>query len=83
MMIDRIGPIRALTAFMITTGLFTVLLGIIPGTTPVSILIFLQAGFGICLFPTGFTMVSLLFPERVRGVAVSLVIFMGFLFGAG
>jgi NNP family nitrate/nitrite transporter-like MFS transporter len=83
MMIDRIGPIRALTAFMITTGLFTVLLGIIPGTTPVSILIFLQAGFGICLFPTGFTILSLLFPERLRGAAVSLVIFMGFLFGAG
>jgi NNP family nitrate/nitrite transporter-like MFS transporter len=82
-MIDRIGPIRALTAFMLTTAVFTVLIGIIPGAAAVSILIFFQAGFGICLFPTGFTIVSLLFPERVRGVGVSLIIFMGFLLGAG
>ena len=83
MMIDRIGPLRALTSFMITTGLFTVFIGVIPGATPVSILVFFQAAFSICLFPPGFTILSLLFPERLRGVAVSLVIFMGFLFGAG
>ena len=83
MMIDRIGPLRALTVFMVTTGVFTVLIGVIPGPAAVSILIFFQAGFGICLFPTGFTIVSMLFPERVRGVAVSLVILMGFLSGAG
>lgn len=82
-LIDRIGPIRALTAFMITTGLFTLLLGVVPGATPVSVLVFFQAAFVTCLFPTGFTIVSLIFPERLRGVAVSLVIFMGFLFGGG
>jgi NNP family nitrate/nitrite transporter-like MFS transporter len=82
-MIDRIGPIRALTTFMITTGLFTLLIGIIPGSTPVSILVFFQAAFVTCLFPTGFTIVSLIFPERLRGTAVSLVIFIGFLFGGG
>ncbi len=82
-LIDRIGPIRALTAFMITTGLFTLLLGVIPGGTPVSILVFFQAASVACLFPTGFTIVSLIFPERLRGVAVSLVIFMGFIFGGG
>jgi NNP family nitrate/nitrite transporter-like MFS transporter len=82
-MIDRIGPTRALTTFMITTGLFTVLIGIIPGTTPVSILVFFQAASVACLFPTGFTIVSLIFPERLRGTAVSLVIFIGFLFGGG
>lgn len=82
-LIDRIGPIRALTAFMIATGLFTLLLGIVPGAVPVSILVFLQAASVACLFPTGFTLVSLIFPERLRGTAVSLVIFMGFLFGGG
>jgi len=82
-MIDRIGPTRALTTFMITTGLFTLLIGIIPGSTPVSILVFFQAAFVTCLFPTGFTIVSLIFPERLRGTAVSLVIFIGFLFGGG
>ena len=82
-LIDRIGPVRALTTFMITTGFFTLLLGVVPGLTPVSILVFLQAACVICLFPTGFTIVSLIFPERLRGVAVSLVIFMGFLCGGG
>jgi NNP family nitrate/nitrite transporter-like MFS transporter len=82
-MIDRIGPIRALTTFMTTTGLFTLLIGIIPGSIPVSILVFFQAAFVTCLFPTGFTIVSLIFPERLRGTAVSLVIFIGFLFGGG
>jgi len=82
-LIDRIGPIRALTAFMITTGFFTLLLGVIPGAAPISVLVFFQAAFVTCLFPTGFTIVSLIFPERLRGVAVSLVIFMGFLCGGG
>ncbi|KPK92941.1 MAG: hypothetical protein AMJ94_04065 [Deltaproteobacteria bacterium SM23_61] len=82
-LIDRIGPIRALTAFMTATGLFTLLLGAVPGAVPVSLLVFLQAASVACLFPTGFTLVSLIFPERLRGTAVSLVIFMGFLFGGG
>ncbi len=82
-MIDRIGPTRALTTFLIATGLFTLLIGIIPGATPVSLLVFFQAAFVTCLFPTGFTIVSLFFPERLRGTAVSLVIFIGFLFGGG
>ena len=82
-LIDRIGPIRALTAFMTATGLFTLLLGIVPRAVPVSLLVFLQAASVACLFPTGFTLVSLIFPERLRGTAVSLVIFMGFLFGGG
>jgi NNP family nitrate/nitrite transporter-like MFS transporter len=82
-MIDRIGPTRALTTFMITTGLFTLLIGIIPGSTPVSVLVFFQAAFVTCLFPTGFTIVSLIFPERLRGTAVSLVILIGFLIGGG
>lgn len=82
-MIDRLGPARALTTFMVTTGFFTLLIGIIPGSTPVSILIFFQAASVTCLFPTGFTIVSLIFPERLRGTAVSLVILIGFLFGGG
>jgi NNP family nitrate/nitrite transporter-like MFS transporter len=82
-LIDRIGPIRALTIFMLTTGVFTLLIGVIPGPVPLAILVFLQAACVTCLFPTGFTMVSLIFPDRLRGTAVSLVIFVGFLFGGG
>ena len=82
-LIDRIGPIRALNAFMIAAGLFTLLLGIAPGATAVSVLVFFQAASVACLFPIGFTIVSLIFPERLRGAAVSLVIFIGFIFGGG
>jgi NNP family nitrate/nitrite transporter-like MFS transporter len=83
--IDRMGPQRAMTFYWVTTGLSTFLLGFVRGSGSVTIsaLVFLQAASVVCLFPVGFTIVSLLFPDRLRGVAVSLVIFMGFLLGGG
>jgi len=83
--IDRMGPKRAMTFYWVTTGLSTFLLGFVRGSGSVTIpaLVFLQAASVVCLFPVGFTIVSLLFPDRLRGVAVSLVIFMGFLLGGG
>jgi MFS family permease len=45
--------------------------------------LFLQAASVVCLFPIGFTIISLLFPSELRSVAVSLIIFMGFLLGGG
>ena len=83
--IDRMGPKRAMTFFLVTTGLSTFLLGFVRGSGSLTIpaLVFLQAASVVCLFPVGFTIVSLLFPDRLRGVAVSLVIFVGFLLGGG
>ena len=82
-MIDRIGPQRAMTTFLATTGLLVLLLGLFHDPTLISILVFFQAASVACLFPVGLTIVSLIFPERLRVMAISLVILMGFLLGGG
>ena len=82
-MIDRMGPRLSMTVFLISTGAFTLLLGLVREPAYVAVLVFCQAASVACLFPIGFTIVSLLFPQRLRGVAVSLVILIGFLLGGG
>jgi NNP family nitrate/nitrite transporter-like MFS transporter len=83
LMIDRIGPKRALTVFLAATGLFTLLFGLASGEMATSILIFLQAASPSCLFPINFTILSLIFPPHLRSIAVSLAVFFGFLIGGG
>jgi NNP family nitrate/nitrite transporter-like MFS transporter len=80
---DRVGPKRALTVFLTTTGVFTLLLGLIHGPVTTPVVIFLQAASTACLFPVGFTLLSLIFPSPLRNVAVSLVMLVGFLLGGG
>jgi NNP family nitrate/nitrite transporter-like MFS transporter len=43
----------------------------------------LQAASAACLFPVGFTMLALVFPAHMRGLAVSLIIFISFIAGGG
>jgi len=81
--IDRFGPKRTVTLFLITTGVFTFLLGILLSSITTPILLFLQAASAACLFPVGFTILALIFPSHLRSAAVSLVIFVGFLLGGG
>jgi len=83
MITDRVGPKRALTVFLTTTGVFTLLLGLIHGKVTTPVVIFLQAASTACLFPVGFTLLSLIFPTPLRNVAVSLVMLVGFLLGGG
>jgi len=44
---------------------------------------FFQAASVTYLFPVGFTVLSLLFPLQLRGVAVSLVMLVAFSLGGG
>jgi NNP family nitrate/nitrite transporter-like MFS transporter len=81
--IDRVGPKKALTMFLAATGLFTLLFGLGHGAMTTSVLIFFQAAAPSCLFPTGFTILSLIFPPHLRSVAVSMAVFIGFLIGGG
>jgi NNP family nitrate/nitrite transporter-like MFS transporter len=80
---DRLGAKKAMMLFLIATGVFTFLLGFFLGTVITPVLLFLQAASVACLFPIGFTIMSLSFPSPLRSVAVSLVVFVGFLVGAG
>jgi NNP family nitrate/nitrite transporter-like MFS transporter len=80
---DRFGPKRAMAIFLMTTGVLTVLFGAFRHPAGTVVLMFLQAASSACLFPVGFTIISLVFPAPLRGVAVSLVIVVGFLLGGG
>ncbi len=80
---DRWGPKKAMGIFLAATGLSTLLLGFLPGFVATPLLLFLQASSAVCLFPVGFTTLSLIFPPYLRSTAVSLVMFIGFLLGGG
>jgi len=80
---DRFGPKRAMTVFLLTTGILTVLFGAFRNPVGTVMLMFLQAASVACLFPVGFTIISLVFPAPLRGVAVSLVMVIGFILGGG
>ncbi len=82
-MTDRVGHKHAMVLFLTSTGLFILLMGLFqnPGVTPW--LVVLQASSAACTFPSGFTMLSTLFPQSSRNLAVSLVIMVSFLLGGG
>ena len=80
---DRLGAKKAMMALLSATGLSILLLGLFKGPVATVVLLFLQAASVVCLFPIGFTIISLLFPSELRSVAVALIIFLGFLLGGG
>jgi MFS transporter, NNP family, nitrate/nitrite transporter len=80
--VDRMGEKPAMGGFLAATGVLTVLLGLVPDAWIV-LTVFLQAMLAVCFFPAGFAAISRLSPERMRNVAVSLVIPTGILIGAG
>lgn len=80
---DRIGHRRALALFITTTGLLTVLLGLLQGSTVTPVLVFLQSASVALFFPVAFSLISLIFSPRLRGMAVSMITVTGSLVGAG
>jgi NNP family nitrate/nitrite transporter-like MFS transporter len=80
---DRFGSQKAMAIFILATGVFTLLFGTLRGPWATPAVMFLQAASGACLFPIGFTVISLVFPSELRGVAVSLVMLIAFPLGAG
>lgn len=80
---DRLGAKKAMLALLAATGVSVLLLGSVKGPVITGAFLFLQAASVVCLFPIGFTMISFLFPAELRSVAVSLIIFLGFLLGGG
>jgi NNP family nitrate/nitrite transporter-like MFS transporter len=80
---DRFGSRRAMTFFLLTTGIFTLLFGAVHHPIATPVLMFLQAASTACLFPVGFTILSVVFPPPLRSTAVSLVMVVGFSLGGG
>ena len=79
---DRLGPRKTLIGSFLLTGSVTVLLGLFPYPW-IIIPIFLQPMLAVCFFPAGFAALSFIGSAKVRSVAVSLAVPLGFLFGGG
>lgn len=80
---DRIGPRRALGVYLTATGVLTFTLGLLRGPVLTPALVFLQSMASVGFHPAGFSLVSLLFAPRLRNLALSLVMVLGFLVGVG
>lgn len=79
---DQLGPRRALGGVFLSTGVATVLLGVVRRGWIIPVL-FLQPILAGCFFPPGFVALSRGVPSRVKNVAVSLTIPVAFFLGAG
>lgn len=79
---DQLGPRRTLGCVFLSTGMATVLLGMVHGVWILPVL-FLQPMLATCFFPAGFAALSRVGPPRVRNVSVSLTIPGAFLLGGG
>ena len=79
---DRFGPRRTLLLVLFLTGLTTMLMGLASGAWLI-LLVFVQPMLAVCFFPAGFAALSLLGSERIRSVAVSTAVPLGFLFAGG
>lgn len=80
---DRAGHRHTMVFFLTMTGLFILLIGLFQNPGITSLLVVLQASSATCAFPAGFTMVSIMFPQSSRSLAISLVIMIGSLLGGG
>jgi predicted MFS family arabinose efflux permease len=82
MIVDKLGPTRALRIFVALTGLSTITLGWLPGSW-VIVAVLLQPTLAGCFFPAGFAVLSRVFPSSSRPLAISLIVPMAVLTGGG
>ena len=81
-MTDRIGPQKTLMGVFMTVGIITILLGLAPGLWIIPTL-FLQSILATSFFPAGFAALSRIGSGRMKNIAVSLTVPVGFLLGGG
>jgi NNP family nitrate/nitrite transporter-like MFS transporter len=80
---DRIGGKRAVLLFLTIVGMLTLLLGVFRGPLVTPLLIILQASSLPCFFTAALAMVSLIFPSHRRSLAMSFLVLIGIVCGAG
>ncbi len=79
---DRIGPQKTLMGVFMATGIITLFLGLASGPS-IILFVFLQSMFATSFFPAGFAALSRIGSGRIKNVAVSLTVPVGFLLGGG
>jgi len=82
MLVDRIGARATAILSLGLTGTLTVALGLTSGAGLIAAAVG-QPLLAVCFFPAGLTAVSLVFPGRVRNIAVSLIVPVAVALGAG
>jgi NNP family nitrate/nitrite transporter-like MFS transporter len=80
---DRVGRPRAAVLSLAAAGTCAVLLAVVQGPWVTPILAFFQAASAASFYPAGFSLLSAVFPLPVRNLAVSMVLILATLFGAG
>ncbi len=80
---DRIGRPRTVLCALAAAGTCAALLGVLQGPSITPLLAFLQAASAASFYPAGFSLLSSVFPLPLRNLAVSMVLILATLFGAG
>jgi MFS family permease len=80
---DRIGRPRTVMLSLGAAGTCAILLGVVQGPWITPLLAFFQAASAASFYPAGFALLASAFPLSVRNLAVSMVLIVATLFGAG
>lgn len=80
---DRLGRSRTVALCLAAAGVCTIILGLVRGPWITPSVIFLQAACAAAFYPAAFAMLSAVFPLPLRNVAVSMIMVLGALLGAG
>jgi len=80
---DRLGRSRAVAVSLAAAGACALMVALVRGPWISPVLIFLQAGCVASFYPAGYAMLSTVFPAPFRNIAVSMVMIIGVLVGAG
>lgn len=79
---DRFGPTRTIVFYLASTGAGTILMGLTHGLA-LTVVVLAQPFFSALYFTAGFAVISRVFSQEVRNVAVSLIIPFGVSGGMG
>ena len=81
-LIDRFNLRKFMFLLLIITGIFTVLLGLVP-VKYIGIILFLQASFVTGFFPMGLVAIAKIFNREMRSLATGIIIAISMAFGGG
>jgi NNP family nitrate/nitrite transporter-like MFS transporter len=79
---DRIGEKKAITIFLLVSGIVTLMLGLVSGFW-LKIVVFLQPALIVCYFPAGFAALARIVQPNLRSLATAWVTPCAIVLGGG
>lgn len=80
---DHLGARRTLKAVFLISGIITAMLGLIPGSWVIIVIVFIQPIIASAFFPAGFAALSNVSSPVIKKVGVSFTVPFGFFLGGG